>query len=124
MRAIIDLAAIGGGLQLVGESRRPFLPREMPLLGKYHGEGEGLRFPRLCEHSAFTVAGSRQYDTLGLLGQIRDRFKISSNRSKYTESWGAAFAHPKLRARQNARNKCAAAFALAIYAGVWEDETQ
>ena len=49
-RAVVGLAAIGGGLEFIGECCRPFLPGEMPLLGELDGERECLGLPGLGEN--------------------------------------------------------------------------
>ena len=43
MRAVVRLAAIGGGFEFFGERSGPLFPREMPLLGEFYGERERLQ---------------------------------------------------------------------------------
>src|SRR5579863_591850 len=56
-RTVIRLTAIGGGLQFIRKRGCPLFPGKMPLLGKFHGERECLRFPRLAKYRPAFVAG-------------------------------------------------------------------
>src|SRR5262249_26038511 len=55
--AIVRLAAVGSGLQLVRERRRPLLPGEISLRRETHGERKGLRLPWLGENGTTLIAG-------------------------------------------------------------------
>ena len=71
MRAVVGLAAIFGRLQLGGQLRRPFFPREVALLGELDGERESLRLPGLGEDGAAFVA--RQPGKSRVWDQARSR---------------------------------------------------
>jgi hypothetical protein len=58
MRTVVGFPATRGGLELVGEGRRPFLPCEMPLLGELDHERERLGLPRLGKHRPFLAAAA------------------------------------------------------------------
>ena len=58
-RAVVGLAAIGGGFEFRGQRGGPFLPGEIALLGKPDGERESLRLPGLGEDGAARVARQR-----------------------------------------------------------------
>ena len=55
-RAVVRLAAIGGGLESIGERTGPFLPREVPLFGKFDGERKRICLPRLGKHRPTVVS--------------------------------------------------------------------
>lgn|SRR5208282_3309500 len=56
-RAVVGLASTGGRFDFIRESRCPFLPGEMPLLGELDGERERLSLPRLGKYGPSLVAG-------------------------------------------------------------------
>ena len=56
VRSIVRFTALRGRVKFAGQRRRPFLPREMTLLGELDGERERLRLPGLGEHRATVVA--------------------------------------------------------------------
>jgi hypothetical protein len=55
MCAVIRLAAIRGGLQLIGQRSGPLLPCEMALLGEPDGKRKRLRLPRFGEYRAIGI---------------------------------------------------------------------
>ena len=55
-RAVIRLTPIGSGIEFISERIRPFLPREMPLLGELQRERERLGLPRLSKHRLALVS--------------------------------------------------------------------
>src|SRR5262249_52592551 len=64
--AVVALATLPRGGDLVGEPAGPLLPREVAALAEHHGHGKGLRLPWGPEHRAGVVAGdSRQRVEIG-----------------------------------------------------------
>ena len=55
-RAVAGFTAIGRRFQFFSERSRPFLPREMTLLGELDRERKGLGLPWLGEHWAARIA--------------------------------------------------------------------
>ena len=58
MSAVIGFAAIVGSLQLIGQRVSPFIPGEMPLLGKLHRERERLGLPWFGKYRTALVAAA------------------------------------------------------------------
>lgn len=54
---IVGFTTVGRGLEFIGKSGRPFLPREMPLFGKMNGHRKGLRLPGLGKHGFTFIPG-------------------------------------------------------------------
>jgi hypothetical protein len=50
LRTVVGLAAVGRCLEFIGKRGGPFIPSEMPLLGKLDRERKGLRLPGFGEH--------------------------------------------------------------------------
>jgi hypothetical protein len=87
-------------LQLSGERRGPFLPREVSLLRELDSERERLRFPRLLEGRLSGVA--RQFlessESLGIGGGITPA-QDSFPRDRCRRNRGTKHARPTARAR-------------------------
>src|SRR5260370_14392366 len=86
-RTVVGLAAVCGRLELIGERSRPFLPREMPLLGELDGECERLGLPGLGKHGPALVAR-----------QTRQRREVFGLRNGIKPAQGS---HPTWRDIQN-----------------------
>src|SRR6266571_6066512 len=110
MRAVVGLAAIGGGLEFVRERSRPLLPGEIPLLGELHSEGECLRLPGLGKYrSAFIARQGRQSGKpfrIGCRIMLAQGSHPTSRYKRYPAAWPA---RPTIRARKNVRRRHAAA---------------
>src|SRR5260370_32166911 len=72
-RTVVGLAAACGGLEFIGERSRPFLPREVPLLGELDGERERVSLPGLGKRGSALVArqARQRREAFGLRNGIR-----------------------------------------------------
>ena len=111
MGAIVGFAAVGGGFEFGGEGGGPFLPGEMALLGKLYGEGEGLGLPRLGKDGTTVIAGKLR--KIGKDLELANGIKLGQgSHPTYRDKRNlfAELARPRVRERQSARSRRAAAF--------------